>query len=220
MEVVTSTVGIASLGVHVCHGLLSYYDNWKGYKADITTTYDCIDILCNTFSLIEATLGQQSLDRASSERVEECLRDCVDSLKKLERKLQKLQAYQIPSDPREESRTEVQRLYYPFKESTLAKLREIVADVREHLSLANKVLQPCLGTIPHHTSALVHVSENDTTFAYEDLDYDTHDFRLLRLLASRSGEVECEFTMLLSIAGLTRLFRTHGAPWSSLKLSK
>jgi hypothetical protein len=42
MAVAGSAVGIASLGIQVCQGLLSYYNSWEGFTTDITSTYDCI----------------------------------------------------------------------------------------------------------------------------------------------------------------------------------
>jgi len=37
MDVAGSAVGIVSLGIQVCQGLLDYYDSWKGYKTAISS---------------------------------------------------------------------------------------------------------------------------------------------------------------------------------------
>ena len=90
MEVASSAVGIASLGIQVCQGLLSYYDSWGGDKADIATAYNCIDGLCKTFKLLEDTLGRQRLDSARLGRVEHYFDSYAGGLDKLEKKLHKL----------------------------------------------------------------------------------------------------------------------------------
>ena len=169
MDVAGSAVGIASLGIQVCQGLLSYYDSWKGYKADVATAHDCIDDLCKTFELLEETLGRQGLDPARSERVEQCLGSCVGGLDKLKTKLHKLQTHSVPSGLRQKTWAEVQRLYYPFRESTLAKLREIVKDLREHLSLALQVLQLDLGASSHRSLAQIGVELKTTAANVRDL---------------------------------------------------
>ena len=141
MEAVGSAVGIASLGIQVCQGLLAYYDSWKSYKTHITTVNNGITNLCETFTLLQESLLHASLDPARAGRVQKCLDSCVDGLEKLQRKLQKLRTHSAPSGARQRAWAEVQRSFYPFRESTLVKLREIVTDLRGQLSLAVQVLQ-------------------------------------------------------------------------------
>jgi hypothetical protein len=95
MEVASSAVGIASLGIEVCQGLLSYYHSWKGYKADIATACQCVDDLRQTFELLEGTIHRQGLDSARVKRVEECLGSCADSLSDLEKTLRKIHTYPL-----------------------------------------------------------------------------------------------------------------------------
>jgi hypothetical protein len=56
MEVAGTAVGIASLGIQVCQGLLSYYDSWKSYDSDISSTYNTISDLSKTLILLKTTL--------------------------------------------------------------------------------------------------------------------------------------------------------------------
>ena len=162
MDVAGSAVGIASLGIQVCQGLLFYYDSWKGYNADIATAYDCIDDLRKTFKLLEETLARHGLNPARSERVEQCLGSCAGGLKKLEKKLQKLQTQSTPTGLRQKTWRELQRLYYPFRESTLAKTRENVSSLREHISLAIQVLQLDVSANSRDTLAQIGVDVKDT----------------------------------------------------------
>jgi hypothetical protein len=58
MEAVGTAVGIASLGIQVCQGLLSYYSDWKDYNSDVSSTYDAITDLGKTLILLKSTLGR------------------------------------------------------------------------------------------------------------------------------------------------------------------
>lgn len=43
-----SAVGVASLGLQVCQGLLKYYNNWKDYNEDMAIAYRSIETLEET----------------------------------------------------------------------------------------------------------------------------------------------------------------------------
>jgi ankyrin repeat domain-containing protein 50 len=169
MEVASSAVGIASLGIQVCQGLLSYYNSWKANKADIVTACQSIDDLKETFELLETTLDREDLDAARAKRVEECLGSCVGGLNDLEKKLQKVHTHPAPNTLRERLHSDFQRLSYPFKESTLVKIREIVSELRHHLSLALQVLQLDLSATSHRSLAQIGADVKDTAVNVRDL---------------------------------------------------
>ncbi|SMR63968.1 unnamed protein product [Zymoseptoria tritici ST99CH_3D1] len=141
MEAAGAAVGIASLGIQVCQGLLDYYDGWKGYPTDIAGAYNSIADLNTTLALLKVSLDDKELDHDRAERAKEALENCKDGLMKLSKKLQKLQTHDKPQGSRQRLWAEFQRGSYPFKASTLAKLREIVDEVMERLKLALQVLQ-------------------------------------------------------------------------------
>jgi hypothetical protein len=85
MEVAGTAVGIASLGIQVCQGLLSYYDSWKSYGSDISSTYDAITDLSKTLILLRTTLQQQA-DEERVGRVRTCVNNCEDALLELDKK--------------------------------------------------------------------------------------------------------------------------------------
>ncbi|KAI9654916.1 MAG: hypothetical protein M1821_005669 [Bathelium mastoideum] len=141
MDVAGSAVGIASLGVQICQGLLSYYDGWKDYGSDIAGARDSIADLSNTLILLKDTLENGGLDGKRTERVKSCLESCYGSLAELSKKLQELRKHDKLEGLRRKARSEMQRMWYPFRKETLAKLRANVGDVRERLKLALQVLQ-------------------------------------------------------------------------------
>ena len=155
---VGTAVGIASFGIQVCEGLLSYYDRWKSYESNISAAYDCIADLGKTFTLLQDPLGGAGLDPARAVRVKECLDSCIGGLEKLHKKLQKLHTHSLPSGLRQKAWAEVQMSYYPFKESTIAKLREVVADLGGQLALALQVLQLELSTMAQSSLSQLDVS--------------------------------------------------------------
>lgn len=141
MEAAGAAVGITSLGIQVCQGLLAYYDDWKGYKQEITSTYESIDDLRGCLAQLLPFLQGTQLEEEKREKVKKSVRSCEDALDKLSKKLQKLQKHGKPEGLRQKAWAEVQRACYPFKASTLAKLRELVDDARNRLHLGLSALQ-------------------------------------------------------------------------------
>jgi hypothetical protein len=145
MEVAGTAVGIASLGIQVCRGLLDYYDSWKSYDSDVSSTYDAISDLSKTLILLKTTLQQQT-DEERVGRVRTCVKDCEDALLELEKKRNSLQKYGQPEGLRQKMRAGLQRTWYPFRKETLKALEASVTNVQECLKLALQVLQLDIGT--------------------------------------------------------------------------
>jgi hypothetical protein len=145
MEVAGSAVGIASLGIQVCQGLLSYYHAWKSYDSDISSTYDAITDLSKTLTILKTTLREE-VDRERAGRVDTCVKGCEDALLKLNEKRRSLQEYSQPQGLRQKMRSGLQRSWYPFRRETLAALKGSVTDVQERLKLALQALQLEKGT--------------------------------------------------------------------------
>lgn len=140
-DVAGSAVGIASLGIQVCQGLLSYYDSWKDYGADVTHARNSVSDLSATLTLLKESLEQGGYDPARTKRVESCLETCVDGLRGLSGKLNDLRKHDTPEGFGQKARSGMQRMWYPLRKDTLTKLQANVGDVRERLKLALQVLQ-------------------------------------------------------------------------------
>jgi ankyrin repeat domain-containing protein 50 len=140
-SVAGSAVGVISLGLTVCQGLLDYYGSWKDYSSDIEATFNSLAGLTSTLRLLEATINRRHLDPEAVVRVQESIISCEDGIGNLERKLKKVQGIQLPSGLKDKLRSQARRAIYPFKTSTLSKLEEIVLDLRDNLSLAVQTLQ-------------------------------------------------------------------------------
>nr|POF13639.1 vegetative incompatibility protein het-e-1 [Quercus suber] len=166
MEVLGTAVGVASLGIQVCQGLLAYYNDWKDYDSDIKSTYESIASLNRLFISIKASIEDKELDEEKVENVTACLKSCEAALTKLSEKKQKLQKHAKPKGVSEKALRALQQSLYPFRASTLAKLREVVSVVQDRLHIAIDVLhldvsnrtQKILDNLDRRTSSIeVHV---------------------------------------------------------------
>ena len=72
MDVAGSAIGIASLGIQVCRGPLSYCNDWKNYSTDISGTYDAIADLAKTLTVLQPTLESGEVGEEGVERVQSC----------------------------------------------------------------------------------------------------------------------------------------------------
>ncbi|GAW16521.1 hypothetical protein ANO14919_059510 [Xylariales sp. No.14919] len=137
-----TAVGVVSLALQVSQGLLDYYRAWEGYSDDVRQAYNCIADLNKTFALLDNRLrSMQTVNPGSNivNRVVECLTACTDEVQHLERKLKKLHK-QNPNGFAQKAQASVLRASYPFRASTLEKLKEIVQELMGHLKLAIQVL--------------------------------------------------------------------------------
>ena len=141
VSVSSGAAGFISLGITVCQGLLDYYRSWKDAEDQVALMYASIEALTETFRLLESTIQSKVFNHATVQKVEESIRSAERGLQSLQKKLQKVQL--VPSQPgwKAKGMAQFRRTLFPFKESTLAKLKELGFELRQELSLALEVLQ-------------------------------------------------------------------------------
>lgn len=164
MAEAATAIGIASFGIQVCQGLLSYYDAWKDYDLDLSSAHESVADLSKTLALLEASLGDGELDEERKEQVEKCLQSCKDGLEKLAEKSQELQQYGEPEGIRQKAWSKIQKARYPFRAKTLAKARETVDSVHERLKLAVQVLQLNVSTSSKRALSLLVTAQQSDQF--------------------------------------------------------
>lgn len=186
MEAAGTAVGIASLGIQICQGLISYYNDWRSYHDDISAACDKVSSLERTFSLLKETLGQASLNAGQTAQVRDSLLSCKDSIRGLEKRCAKLQASSQPTTFRERAATVTKRTLYPFKASTLAKVSEAVNDVLDQLALAVQTLHLGLSSSSHDQLANVASRVDDVAAQLSELKQDLsgwrHDDQYLKIM--------------------------------------
>lgn len=115
MEAAGSAVGIASLGIQICQGLISYYHDWRSYHDDISPACDKVSSLERTFALLREILGQDSLNAERTAQVRDSLLSCKDTIRALEKRCAKVQASSQPESLHERAAAVTKRALYPFK---------------------------------------------------------------------------------------------------------
>ena len=140
--VASSAAGIVSLGLTVCQGLLKFYESWKGAEDDVKRMYSSVEQLTKIFICLRRSIQQGQFSRDVVERVDESVQMCKNGLLALEKKLLKIK-HASNSNPgwSHKLRSQFQRSLYPFKESTIVKLKETCNDLQSDLALALEILQ-------------------------------------------------------------------------------
>ena len=141
LSVAGSAVGVISLGLTACQGLLQYYASWKDYENDVAMTVCSLDGLVETFRLFETTIKGNDLKPELAGQLESSIMACKDGVESLRKKLEKIKQKGNPVSLQEKAQSQARRILYPFKQSTLVKLREIVSDLRNNVGLAMGTLQ-------------------------------------------------------------------------------
>jgi hypothetical protein len=136
MEVAGSVVGIVGLGLQICQGLLSYYESSRYCHRDVADLCLSIEGLERILQLLEGSVNGRQLDLDAAKCIKDSMDLCGKSLNKLEKKLVKIKNSQGAEGFRQQAKKQLIRVSYPFKESTLLKLRDIVHDQKSDLSLA------------------------------------------------------------------------------------
>lgn len=137
----SAAAGLISLGITVCEKLLAYYSSWKDADATIKSMYEAMEALIKTFVVLKRSMSSSILRKDVVERVEESISSCETGLATLDKKLAKIKCNSKVNDWKEKTSARLQRTLYPFKESTLIKLKELCNELCENLKLAMMTLQ-------------------------------------------------------------------------------
>ena len=137
----SGAAGLISLGITVCQGLLDYYRSWKDAEDRVAHMYASIEALTETFKLLDSAIHSKVLSHDSVQRVEESIRSAEKGLYSLRKKLDKVRLVPLQSGWKAKGMAQFRRTLFPFKESTLARLKELGIELRQDLTLALEVLQ-------------------------------------------------------------------------------
>ena len=140
LGVASGVAGLLSLGLELCHEILAYYDGVMSFDEDVKRMCSSIKDVNKILRVIENTLTKGTFSADTIEIVETSISRCTEGLATLQKKLGKIRA----NDPDGTFKTKLEytkkRLLYPFKESTLAKLRELCGNLQDNLGLALNAL--------------------------------------------------------------------------------
>ena len=140
--VASSAAGLVSLGLVLCDELLKFYESWKGAEDDVKRMYSSVEQLTKTLIYLRRAIQQSQFSRDVVASVEESIRMCESGLMALQKKILKItNALQANRGWGHKLRSQFERALYPFKESTIVKLKEICSDLQGNLALALETLQ-------------------------------------------------------------------------------
>jgi hypothetical protein len=135
-----SAVGVISLGISVCGGLLDYYRSWKGVDDDASRIYKYIDDVNGILEVLQTILQRDEFGGESRRLVEERIVSCADGIRELDGVWKKFK--DVPNAPKAKSRISsyFKRACYPFQEQTLSKIQSNASEIRDNLNLAVGIL--------------------------------------------------------------------------------
>ena len=140
-SVAGSAVGVISLAITTCQRVISYYNSWDTQDQSISDAREKLERLRSSLSALEEILPKISSSSAIAAEVEQCVLSCREGTARLQTFLRKCHEYPTPLSLRDRFRDCRQRAIFPFRQSSLDSLKEIVRDFEDNLGIALQVLQ-------------------------------------------------------------------------------
>ncbi|EAQ90491.1 hypothetical protein CHGG_02426 [Chaetomium globosum CBS 148.51] len=143
MADVGTIVGIISLGIQVADGLVKYYTAYKDRESETAHTVKRLTHLLGILEVLRKNLVDRSFqpdETSLLETIKSSVGDCEDLIKELEKETEKF-TQSASGSVTAAVRVTGRRLAYPFRQSTLQKLDEDIAEICANLTLALQVLQ-------------------------------------------------------------------------------
>ncbi|KAL9064639.1 MAG: hypothetical protein Q9157_007759 [Trypethelium eluteriae] len=133
-----TAVGVASLGIQCCQGVIGYYRSYREQDEVVAVTTACVDDLHGILVALHGMINPPGpqLNTNVLALVIKSIASCEGLANDLKAELDKFGPNEPQATPKKKAHKHVMRALYPFKKSTLIKLREIVQDFRGNLSLA------------------------------------------------------------------------------------
>ncbi|RYP73052.1 hypothetical protein DL770_007853 [Monosporascus sp. CRB-9-2] len=149
LSITASVVGIISLGIQVTQSLVDFYSAYK--TQDVAYTVRKLEHLLSVLEILRSQLTNRRFcadEQDLLKNIEGSIQTCDECIQELRCETVKLEGK--TDGIRAAGRTAAYRLAYPFRQSTLQKLGEIIDEIASHLSLALQMLrQKDVGNIQH-----------------------------------------------------------------------
>ncbi|KAH7165368.1 hypothetical protein EDB81DRAFT_779069 [Dactylonectria macrodidyma] len=137
LSVAGTAVGITSLGIQVCQGLISYLRSIKGKNEEISDGLRDIQNVVAIFYSLNALLPKIDQQKCTaSTAIRRCLKESEDQLHDLQNLLIKLGAPQNSTSVKGKMREVGCSIIYPFHEGKLKSLRDTLQRLLHNLNLA------------------------------------------------------------------------------------
>ncbi|RTE84846.1 hypothetical protein BHE90_000586 [Fusarium euwallaceae] len=167
LSVAGSAVGIISLGIQVCQGLVQYADAVRGQQRDVDGGMDEVRSLLAVFKSLEQTITRIEIDNSENAK------SLLEHLRQAEAKLQSLQEVLtevgIPVNASSNIKGKMKETYraaiYPMKKSKLEGARQSVQSILSILTTALQTVDLDLGA--SHSGTLKALQSSTTSNASE-----------------------------------------------------
>lgn len=140
LSVASSAVGVLSLAITTCQGVISYYKSWDTQGENMSNAKGEIERLRNCLSALEEILPKIMSSSAIAVHVEQCVLSCQEGTVRLEQFLKKCRNSPAPLSLKDKIRDCGQKAIFPFRQSSLNTLKEIVRNLEDSLGTALQVL--------------------------------------------------------------------------------
>lgn len=147
-EVASTAIAIISLGIQVCQGLVSYYQDFNSQDEKVTDILGDMDTLSNILEAIQrclSKLNSRQLDTIT--QTQDCIIVCASAITKLDQLLAKCLQTTVPADFKEPMRVLTRKAMFPFCSSTIKDLRDTVKGLQMNVVIALQTLQLYVLTI-------------------------------------------------------------------------
>lgn len=137
LSIAGTAVGITSLGIQVCQGLVGYLRSVRGRRAEIAEDLSEVQTLITIFYSLNYILPKIDQTRcAEATTIRRYLEECEGKLLELQQLLIKLRGPQQSTTNREKMREAGRTFIYPFRVDTLKSLRQSLRSLLDNLNLA------------------------------------------------------------------------------------
>ncbi|KAL4948589.1 hypothetical protein BDW69DRAFT_90641 [Aspergillus filifer] len=147
-SVSAGVVGVVSLGLTVCQGLIAYYGPWKGYDDEIAKFTTRLEGLQSTLKVLGGFVSpEQELDLPSDQYrdlVSLQLDSCQKSCGELDELLQKCRSNDTSPFVRKHDWLRLKRALYPFNKDSLVTVSHTVSGLQDNLQLSLQLLNSAL----------------------------------------------------------------------------
>jgi len=141
MDAAGTAVGIISLGITLCDGIVTYCHAWKHQDDDVRS----LTALCETLNQLlqdieQRVKGSQTLDPHIVEKLNDTLQACAGHNEAVLQLTKKYATGPATTAWKGKARELAQKLKFPFQKKTLEELREIMIAFRGNVDTALELL--------------------------------------------------------------------------------
>ena len=153
-SIAASAVSVVSLGIQVCQGLLSYYNDCKSFDSVIGSLCQKIENLRTTFEICGELLNTSGTTISKVQvNVIKNMEACKDELRSLKTALDSCREHPKPQQYWKRSSRHGQQILFPFRKSHVERLHSTVLTLQENVHLALLTLQMWrISELPEFTS--------------------------------------------------------------------